>query len=192
MFRKLPLMTDLPNVLRLRKKHGAGVPRDATIADGKRLLEVQSLPNAIVAGLVAVVVFCIFWVVLTALIDRVFPWITVLLGAMVGFAVQRAGRGIDWRYPLLAAALALPGAVLANIVLAASTTADIFGTSTLNVLKAVTSMTWPVFFDEVMTAADGFYAAVAAALAAFLANRRLSRAQYYALRLMRAESDRHH
>jgi hypothetical protein len=185
-------MTDLPNVLRLRKKHGAGVPRDATIADGKRLLEVQSLPNAIVAGLVAVVVFCIFWVVLTALIDRVFPWITVLLGAMVGFAVQRAGRGIDWRYPLLAAALALPGAVLANIVLAASTTADIFGTSTLHVLKAVTSMTWPVFFDEVMTAADGFYAAVAAALAAFLANRRLSRAEYYALRLMRAESDRHH
>ena len=192
MFRKLPLMTDLPNVLRLRKKHGAGVPRDATIADGKRLLEVQSLPNAIVAGLVAVVVFCIFWVVLTALIDRVFPWITVLLGAMVGFAVQRAGRGIDWRYPLLAAALALLGAVLANIVLAASTTADIFDTSTLHVLKAVTSMTWPVFFDEVMTAADGFYAVVAAALAAFLANRRLSRAQYYALRLMRAESDRHH
>ena len=111
---------------------------------------------------------------------------------MVGFAVQRAGRGIDWRYPLLAATLALFGAVLANIVLAASTTADIFDTSTLHILKAVTSMTWSVFFDEVMTAADGFYAVVAAALAAFLANRRLSRSQYYALRLMRAESDRHH
>ena len=185
-------MTDRPNVLRLRKKHGAGTPRDATIADGERLLGAQSLPNAIVAGIVAVVVFCVFWIVLTALIDRVFPWITVLLGAMVGFAVQRAGRGIDWRYPLLAATLALFGAVLANIVLAASTTADIFDTSTLHILKAVTSMTWPVFFDEVMTAADGFYAVVAAALAAFLANRRLSRSQYYALRLMRAESDRHH
>ena len=185
-------MTEHPNVLRLRKKHGAGVPREANIADGERLLGAQSLPRAIVAGVVAVVVFCVFWVVLTALIDRVFPWITVLLGAMVGFAMQRAGRGIDWRYPLLAATLALFGAVLANIVLAASTTADIFDTSTLHILKAVTSMTWPVFFDEVMTAADGFYAVVAAALAAFLANRRLSRSQYYALRLMRAESDRHH
>ena len=185
-------MTDSPNVLRLRKKHGSGTPRGATVADGERLLAAQSLRNAIIAGLAAVVIFCVFWVALTALIDRVFPWITVLLGAMVGFAVQRAGRGIDWRYPLLAATLAVVGAVLANIVLAASSTADIFDTSTLHILQAVTSMTWPVFFDEVMTAADGFYAVVAAALAAFLANRRLSRSQYYALRLMRAESDRHH
>jgi len=185
-------MTDSPNVLRLRKKHGSGTPRDATVADGERLLAAQSLRNALAAGVVAVVIFCVFWVALTALIDRVFPWITALLGAMVGFAVQRAGRGIDWRYPLLAAALALFGAVLANIVLAASTTANIFDTSTLRILQAVTSMTWPVFFDEVMTAADGFYAVVAAALAAFLANRRLSRSEYYALRLMRAESDRHH
>ena len=185
-------MADSPNVLRLRKKHGSGTPRDATLADGERLLGAQSLRNALVAGVAAVAIFCVLWVALTALIDRVFPWITVLLGAMVGFAVQRAGRGIDWRYPLLAAVLALSGAVLANIVLAASTTADIFDTSTLLILKAVTSMTWPVFFDEVMTAADGFYAVVAAALAAFLANRRLTRSQYYALRLMRAESDRHH
>ena len=185
-------MTDSPNVLRLRKKHGTGTPRDATIADGERLLRAQSLPNAIVAAVVAIAVFCVFWVALTAVIDRVFPWITVLLGALVGFAVQRAGRGIDWRHPLLAAVLALLGAVVANIVLAASTTADIFDTSTLHILKAVTNMTWPVFFDEVMTAADGFYAVVAAALAAFLANRRLTRSQYYALRLMRAESDRHH
>ena len=185
-------MTDHPNVLRLRKKHGPGTPRDATIADGERLLGAQSLRNALVAGVVAVVMFCVLWVTLTALIDRVFPWITVLLGALVGYAVQRAGRGIDWRYPFFAAALALLGAVLANIVLAAATTADIFDTSTLHILKAVTSMTWPVFFDEVMTAADGFYAAIAAALAAFLANRRLTRTQYYALRLMRAESERHH
>lgn len=185
-------MTEHPNVFRLRKKHGSGTPREATVADGERLLAAQSLPGAIVAGVVAVVAFCVFWVALTALIDRVFPWITVVLGAMVGYGVQRAGRGIDWRFPLLAAILAFLGAMLANIVLAAATTADIFDTSTLHILKAVTSMTWPVFFDEVLTAADGFYAVIAAALAAFLANRRLSRSQYYALRRVRAESDRHH
>ena len=72
-----------------------------------------------------------------------------------------------------------------------SYTAETFNTGTLHVLRSVTSMTWPVFFDEVLTAADGFYAALSASLAAFLANRRLSRSQYYALRLWRAESDRH-
>ena len=182
---------DIPNVLRLRKRHGVGVARQATAADGERLVRAQSLPSALVAGVIAVVIFCLLWVALTSLLDRVLPWLTLLLGAMVGFSVQRAGRGVDWRYPLLAAAVALGGATVANIVVAAATTADIFGTGTLHVLRAVTSMTWPVFFDEVFTAADAFYAVFAAALAAFLANRRLSRTQYYALRLWRRQSDGH-
>lgn len=154
-------------------------------------MNAQSLPGALLAGLVAVVIFCVLWVALTALLDRVFPWLTVVLGAMVGFAVQQAGRGVDWRYPALAATLALAGALLANIVVAASTTAEIFDTGTLHVLRAVTSMTWPVFFDEVFNAADGFYAVIAAALAAFFANRRLTRSQYYALRLWKQRSDGH-
>jgi hypothetical protein len=53
-------------------------------------------------------------------------------------------------------------------------------------------MTWPVFFEEVWNVADGFFAVVAAAFAAFLAPRRLSRTERFALRLWRQEqSDRH-
>lgn len=185
-------MTDIPNILRLRKKHGRGAPRPATATDGARLVADQSLPGAVIAGLAAIVVFCLLWVMLTALLDRVFPWLIILLGAMVGFAVQRAGRGVGWHHPLLAAALTIVGALIANIVLAAATTADIFDTGMLHIIRAVTSMTWPVFFDEVMTAADAFYAVFAAALAAFFANRRLTRSQYFALRQWRAESDGHH
>jgi len=177
--------------LRLRKKHGFGERRDASPADGERLVHMQSFRSAVVGGLIAVIMFSVFWVALSSLIDRVFPWLTVLLGAMVGFAVQRAGRGLDWRFPTLAATMTLLGALLANIVVAASYTAETFDTGTLHVLQSVTSMTWPVFFDEVLTIADGFFAVLAASVAAFLANRRLSRAEYYALRLWRAESDGH-
>jgi hypothetical protein len=185
-------MTKIPNVLRLRKKHGRGAPPPATAADGARLVADQSLPGAVIAGLVAIIVFCLFWVALTALVDRVFPWLVILLGGMVGFAVRRAGRGVGWLHPCLAGLLTILGSLIANVVLAAATTADIFDTGTLYIIRAVTSMTWPVFFDEVMTAADAFYAVFAAALAAFLANRRLTRSQYFALRLWRAESDGHH
>lgn len=184
-------MSEASNPLRLRKKHGTGRRRDVSAEDGARLVRVQSLRNAAVAGLIAIIVFCVLWIGLTGLINRVFPWMTVVLGAMIGFAVQKAGRGVDWRFPLLAALLSLAGALAANVVLAASYTAEIFGTGTLHVLQAVTSMTWPVFFDEVLTIADGFYAVLSAGLAAFLANRRLTRSQYYALRLWRADSDRH-
>jgi len=179
------------NPLRLRKKHGSGKPSDVTVADGERLVRAQSLRNAFTAGLIAVIVFCVFWVALTSVANRVFPWMTVLLGAMLGFAVRRAGRGVDWRFPTMAAVLTLLGALLGNIVIAASYTAETFNTGTLQILRAVTSMTWPVFFDEVLTIADAFYAIFAAALAAFMANRHLTRSQYYALRLWRAASDRH-
>jgi hypothetical protein len=108
---------------------------------------------------------------------------------MLGYAVRMTGRGVDWRFPVLAAGLALAGALLANVAVAASVTADVEGTGTLHVLQSVTSMTWPVFFDEVLNIADAFFAVVAAGFAAFFANRKLTRTQYYALRLWREENN---
>ena len=170
---------------RLRKKHGSGAPLDSTAADGERLVEFQSVRSAMVAGLITIIVFSVFWAALSLLLDRVFPWLTVLLGLLIGVAVRQAGKGVDWRFPLIAAVFTLVGSLLANVVVSASYTAESFGTGTVQILQAVTSMTWPVYFDEVLTAADAFYAIYGAAFAAFLASRRLTRSQYYALRLWR-------
>ena len=180
-----------PNPLRLRRKHGEGRGLNVTAEDGERLVRAQSLRNAVVASLFVLIVFSLLWISISALTTRVFPWMTVVLGGMLGLAIRRAGRGVDWRFPVLAAAMALTGSVVSNIVLAAATTAEYFGTGTVEVLRAVTSMTWPVFFAEVWDVADGFYAVVAAAIAAHFASRRLTRAQFYALRQWREQSGRH-
>jgi len=181
-----------PHPLRLRKRHGEGRRPDVTAQDGARLVGAQSLRNAAVASIITLIVFCFAWIGLSALLDRVFPWMTVVFGAALGLAIRGAGRGLDWRFPVLAAVMALAGSVISNVVLAAATTAEQFGTGTLQVLQAVTHMTWPVFFDEVWNVADGFFAAVAAGLAAFLAPRRLSRSERFALRLWREpQSDGH-
>ena len=177
------------SVLRLRKRHGSGDGIAATAADGGRLVNAQSLRNAIVAGLIAIIVFSLFWMTLSALLHKVFPWFTVVLGVLLGYAIRVTGRGLDWRFPTLAAGLTLIGSLLANVVVAASVTAEGFGTGTLQVLQSVTIMTWPVFFDEVLTIADAFFAVVAAGLAAFYANRKLTRSQYFALRLWREENN---
>ena len=182
---------DKPSPLRLRRKHGEGRRPEANVEDGARLLHAQSLRSAVTAALIAILLFCIAWIGLTTLTNRVFPWMTVLLGAAIGIAVQRAGRGLDWRFPVLAAVLTLAGSVTSSIVVAASTTATEYGTGTLHILQAVTSMTWPVFFAEAWNIGDAFFAGVAAGLAAFLAPRRLTREQRYALRLWREQSDRH-
>lgn len=184
-------MTNKPHksVLRIPKRHLPDETVDLGAEDGRLLVEDQSLRESIVAGLIVVILFSALWAMASTLVNRIFPWMTVVLGILVGLVVRRAGRGLDWRFPVVAIALALSGALVSNIVVAAAFTADALDTSTFTILRAVTSMTWPVFFDEVVSAADIVYALFAAAAAAFYANRRLSRAEYHALRKWQQEQE---
>lgn len=175
-------------VLRLWKKHRPGAHERPTPADGVRLLQAQSVPQAIAGGAIAIVVFCILWLMVTTAFERIFPWMTLVLGIGVGLVVRRAGQGIDWRFPVIAAALAFVGSIIGNIVIAASNTAGEFETSIFRILASVTTMTWPIFFDEVMTAADFVFAFFSAALAAFYANRRLTRQQFQAIRIWQEDA----
>lgn len=136
------------------------------------------------------ILFALGWAIVSTWLARVFPWATMLLGLLIGLAVRQAGRGIDWRFPVIAAVAALLGSVAGNIVVGAAYAAIELGTTTLNVLRNVTLHTWPVFFDEVMTAADFVYALFSAGIAAYFANRRLTRREYHAIRLWQEESER--
>ena len=169
-------------VLRLRKRHLPKVDSEPTPDDARRLLAAQSIRNAVMASLITIIVFSMVWAMLSTLIGSIYPWMTLLLGILLGLAVRRAGLGLDWRFPLIAAVFAAAGALIGNIVVAAAFTAPQLGTDTFTVLRNLTALTWPVFFDEVMTPADLVFAFFAAALAAFYANRRLTRAQYLAIR----------
>ncbi len=183
----IPFMSEAQNPLRLRKRHGSGERKDVTSADGARLVAAQSVRNAIVASLIAICIFSLFWIALTGLTNRVFPWLTILLGLLLGHGIRLAGRGVDWYFPALAAAMAILGSLAARFILAASVTAQGFGLGTLQILQAVTSMTWSAFFGDVLTIADAFFAVGAACLAAFYSSRRLTRTEYLALRLWREE-----
>lgn len=180
---------DKTDVFRFPMKHARKLAVRPTAEDGARLVDAQSITGALVAGVAAVIAFCILWTLLSTLVNRVFPWLTLAMGMLVGLAMRRAGRGLDWRFPVLAAMLAAIGCLAGNIVVAAAFTAGELDTGTLTVLRAVTAMTWPVFFDEVMTPADAVYALFAAAIAAFYANRRLSSAEYIALRRWEERND---
>jgi hypothetical protein len=178
-------------VLRLPKRHSRehGVRPDPEA--GARLVRAQSLRGAILAAVLATIAFSVVWVMLSTALGRVFPWMTVVQGLIIGLAVRRAGRGLDWRFPVVAAVAAVAGALAGNVLVAAAFTAAEFDTGTLTVLRAATSFTWPVFFDEVMTPADAIYALAAAGVAAFYANRRLSRQQYGSYRAWQQQSRLH-
>jgi hypothetical protein len=176
------------SIVRLPKRHrGAAASVDGV--DVGRLVREQSPRDAVVGGLIVVILFSVLWAMLSTLVDQVFPWMTMVLGVLMGHVIRRAGKGLDWRFPALAAVMTLAGALVSNVVVAAAFSAEELGVSTIEVLRAVTSMTWPVFFAEVVSAADIVFGVFAAAVAAFYANRQLSRSEYSALRKWRESQD---
>ena len=90
-------------VLRLPKRHSreSALPPDP--GEGVRLIRQQSLRAAVLASLIVVIVFSAAWALMSVAIGRVFPWLTLAQALLVGLAVRRAGRGIDWRFPTVAA-----------------------------------------------------------------------------------------
>ncbi|MEO1201580.1 MAG: hypothetical protein AAFX10_02655 [Pseudomonadota bacterium] len=176
---------DIPQVLRLRKKHAPGAHQRPTAEDGKRIVDAQSVRYAFIAALIVVLVFSLLWMLVSDLFERVLPWLSMVLGIPVGIAVRRAGQGLDWRFPAIAGVMVLLGALLGNVVISAATSAREFDTNIFVILASVTTYTWPVFFDEVMNAADFVYALFGAAIAAAYSNRRLTRREFQAVRIYR-------
>ena len=77
----------------------------------------QSLPLGLVAGLVAGALAAVVWALLVKFTGYEIAWVAIGVGFLVGIAVRRFGRGIDARFNLLGALLALL-AVIAGKVLA--------------------------------------------------------------------------
>tara|TARA_B100000963_G_C22349616_1_gene546675 strand:- start:62 stop:595 length:534 start_codon:yes stop_codon:yes gene_type:complete len=171
--------------LRLQKKHGSIKSTEIASIDVSSLINAQSISFAIVASILTIILFSLFWVLLSKLTGRVFPWLTIVLGYLLGHVIRISGRGLDWRFPMVAIFFTLIGSIFSNFFIAASVTAEQLKTETYDILLSVTSMTWFVFFDEFLNVADIFYAVLAMSLAAFFSKRKLKRAEYNALRFMK-------
>ena len=171
-------------MLRLPKKHtpkkqDVGPPPDAT-----RILAQQSVGRAVAGGIAVVLVFGWIWATASVATGRVFPWFSVLIGALVGLAVQRYGRGLDWRFPVLAAFLAWAGSYVGNLMIGIVETGRYIEASSFMVLAGLSRDTMENFFAYTVSPIDHIYAFCAAAIAAFLANRRLNRREVLALRTL--------
>ncbi len=175
-------------MFRLRQKHSKRVLDKPPPADADQLIRAQSLIAAILAALLAAAVFNFAWVWLAGATGRFYPWFGILQGAAIGFAVQRRGHGLDWRFPALAAAVAVIASFSGGFFIALATTVTELEAGSMRILRALTWRTWQIYFDEVINPVDFIYALVAASLAAFYARRRLLRHEEFALRTRRQET----
>jgi len=171
------------NSLRLGRKYSRA---EVGKADVNELYAAQSLRAALIGGIVAWVLLNAVWVYGSVLLDRFFPWFSVIQGFFIGRAVQRYGRGIDWRFLALAAAIAVVAAFFGSFLSALFLTGEEFGTSVWSLLGEIGGHTISTFALREFGVVGTIYAGMAAVVAAFFAGRRLNRQEAIALRKHRA------
>jgi hypothetical protein len=174
-------------MFRLRHKHTQRKPALFAKPDARRILAEQSLPRAIVGGAAAALLLCWLWALFSMSTGRVYPWFSVAIGALIGLAVQRFGRGLDWRYPLAAALLGCTAAYLGNLMIGVVETGRYIEASPLRVVAGLSRDTLENFFGNTIGPVDHIYAFCAAGVAAFFANRRLNRREVHAVRTLTDE-----
>ncbi|MDX1403011.1 MAG: hypothetical protein R3192_00665 [Woeseiaceae bacterium] len=175
-------------MLRLQKKHQGIQAHKGPIPDATVIIKQQSVWRALAAGIAVVLVFGWLWALLSVQTGRIFPWFTILIGAFVGVAVQRYGRGLDWRFPVIAALLAWSGAYLDNLMIGIAETGRYIEAAPARVAIGLSKDTMENFFANTVTPVDHIYALCAAGVAAFFAKRRLNRREVLALRTMSEDS----
>ncbi len=169
-------------MFRLKLRHSCHLDDKSPAVSAEKLIAAQSVRAAITSAAVAIVGSNILWAYSASASGRFFPWIAIIQGAAIGIAVRKAGRGLDWRFPLIAGVAAWVGAFSGNLFIALLFTTAETG--------AVPNGWWQIlqsFFAHTVSVIDVIYALCAVAVATFYSKRRLNRYEVLALRKNREE-----
>ena len=171
-------------MFRLKHKHSQPATNKRPPADGRLLLAEQSVVRGFIGSMVVGLLLCWLWAMLSTTSGRVFPWFSVLIGALIGLAMQRLGRGLDWRFPVMAGAVEALAAYAGNLFIGVFETGRYIEAAPVSVVGGLSGDTMASFFRNTISPVDHIYAFCASGVAAFFANRRLKRHEVLGLRKM--------
>jgi hypothetical protein len=164
-------------MFRLGQRHSRHLHEKKPPVSREKLIAEQSLRAAITGAAIGIIVSNILWAYSASASGRFFPWIAIIQGAAIGIAVQKAGRGLDWRFPMIAGVSAWIASFSGNLFIALLFTTTETG--------PVRNGWWQIlysFFENTVSAIDVIYALCSVAVATFYAKRRLTRHEVLALR----------
>lgn len=174
-------------MFRLKQKHTPKPQERLPPADGRKLLAEQSVQRGLIGTFAVALLLCWLWALLSMATARVFPWFSVPIGALIGIAMQRFGRGLDWRFPVMAAVIAGVAAYAGNLLIGVLETGRYIEAEPIRVMGGLSGDTMRNFFRNTIGPIDHIYAFCACGVAAFFANRRLKRHEVLGLRTMNRE-----
>lgn len=172
-------------MFRLKQKHSQPSTRKYPKPDVGRILAEESLARGLLGSVAVAALLCWVWAVQSMTTGRVFPWFSILFGILIGFAMQRFGRGLDWRFPLVAALVAGIAAYAGNLMIGVLETGRYIDARPMQVIAGLSTDTMRYFFKNTVSPVDHIYAFCSAGVAAFFSNRRLNRREVLALRAVK-------
>ena len=175
-------------MFRLKQKHTPKAQARREPADGRRLLAEQSVVRGLAGSAAVAFAACWFWALSSMSTGRVFPWFSIVIGAVIGIAVQRFGRGLDWRFPVIAVVVTAFAAYAGNLMIGVLETGRYIEANTFEVIGGLSFDTMRNFFRNTISPIDHIYAFSACGVAAFFANRRLKRHEVLGLRMMEKDA----
>jgi hypothetical protein len=176
-------------MFRLKKKHSRPSRKKYPKPNVIRILAEESLLRGILGSVAVAALLCWIWAVHAMTTGRVFPWFSILIGVLVGIAMQRFGRGLDWRFPLSAGLVAGVAAYAGNLMIGILETGRYIEAQPLQVVSGLSVDTIRYFFRNTINPIDHIYAFCSAGIAAFFALRRLNRREVLALRTYKKEEN---
>jgi hypothetical protein len=175
-------------MFRLKQKHAPKPAKRLPPADGRTLLAEQSMARGTLGSIGTALLLCWGWALFSMSAGQIFPWATILMGAMIGLAMQRFGRGLDWKYPVTAVVITGIAAYVGNLAIGILQTGHYIDAEPIRVLGGLSMDTMRNFFRNTINPIDHIYAFSACGVAAFFANRRLKRHEVLGLRTMHREN----
>lgn len=160
----------------------------------EKLYQQQNFMAAVIAGVVTMLLGCgIYAVVAIALEGQSVSVVYIVIGALIGLAMQFLGRGVTGKFTLAAALIAFagyPAARFVTIALYTRTTGLVSPVGILDGSRTVQMGGWALAGIDLLNA---IFWLVAIGTAAFFAKRRLSRDEDFAMHAYRhrpaSESD---
>ena len=176
-------------MFRLKQKHSQPSRKKYPKPNVNRILAEESILRGVLGSVAVAALLCWVWAVHAITTGRVFPWFSILIGALIGIAMQRFGRGLDWRFPLSAGLVAGVAAYAGNLMIGVLETGRYIEAQPMQVVLGLSADTIQQFFRNTIGPIDHIYAFCGAGIAAFFANRRLNRREVLALRIYKREEN---
>lgn len=151
--------------------------KEANYKIAEKLLAEQNFSAAVFFGIWATILAGAAWAVIAVAAGYVIGYIAIALGVVVGLAVRYTGRGIDNRFSVLAATLAIVGCLAGPLFAAILVEARHSETPLAEIVSSLTPDVILDFFAQTLSFVHVLFWVLAAGSAAYFAKRPLTREQ---------------